>query len=85
LSDGYAKAAARIVALLGEAGCRLLLNLLEQDDEVRAYAFRQLHERGRSRALLDALADLGAYPVMRGWFVEHLRMELGELETRREA
>jgi hypothetical protein len=30
-------------------------------------------------ALLDALTDLEADPVMRGWLVEHVRLELDEM------
>jgi hypothetical protein len=47
------------VSLLG-AGARQLLKLLEQDDVARADVFRQLHERGRSQALLDVLTDLSS-------------------------
>jgi hypothetical protein len=41
---------------------------LDADDAVRADAFRQFYERGTH----DALTDLEADPVMRGWLVEHL-------------
>jgi hypothetical protein len=73
----YQDAARRVVATLGPDGARDLLRLLEADDVVRADAFRQLHDRGGHEALLDALTDLEADPVMRGWLVEHLRLELG--------
>jgi len=43
--------------------------LLESDDGVRADAFRQFHERGVHEPLLDALTDLEADHVMRGWLV----------------
>ena len=51
--------------------------VLEADDEVRVGAFRQFHERGGNEALLDALTDLEADAVMRGWLAEHLRLALG--------
>jgi hypothetical protein len=69
-------AARSIVATLGEEGTRDLLRLLESDDLTRADTFRQLHARGGHDALLDALAELEADPVMRGWLIEHLRAEL---------
>jgi hypothetical protein len=47
-------------------------------DTIRADAFRQFHERGGNEALLDALTDLEADLVMRGWLVEHLRIVLEE-------
>jgi hypothetical protein len=73
----YQAAARRGVEILGSDAARELMRLLEADDEVRVDAFRQLHERGGHDALLDALTDLEADPVMRGWLVEHLRLELG--------
>jgi hypothetical protein len=59
------------------SAAREFLALLDSDDDVRADAFRQFHERGGNEALLDALTDLEADSVMRGWLVEHLRIELG--------
>ena len=73
----YQAAAQGIVATLGEEGARDLLTLLEYDDAIRAEAFRQYHDRGGHEALLDALTDLEADPVMRGWLVDQLRIELG--------
>ncbi len=72
----YEEAARSIVVALGSEGAHELLLLLEADDRVRADLFRQLHERGTNEALLDAMADLEADPVMRGWLVEHLRLQL---------
>ena len=72
----YEAAARRIVETLGADRARDLLRLLEADDVIRADAFRQFHERGGHEPLLDALADLEADPVMRGWLVEHLRLIL---------
>jgi hypothetical protein len=72
----YQAAARLIVEVLGPDGARDLLRLLETDDAVRAEAFRQFHERGGNEALLDALTDLEADPMMRGWLVEHLRLVL---------
>jgi hypothetical protein len=43
--------ARRIMSLLGNDGARQFLKLLELDSAVRADAFRQLHERGRSSYL----------------------------------
>jgi hypothetical protein len=74
--DEYEDAARRIVEVLGEPAAREFLTLLESNDTVRADAFRQLYERGGEDALLDSLHDLEADPVMRGWLVEHLRLEL---------
>jgi hypothetical protein len=74
--DQYQAAARRIVQVLGGPAARDLLRLLESDDDIRADAFRQLYERGGHDALLDSLHDLEADPVMRGWLVEGLRMEL---------
>ena len=85
MSDEYSIATKRIVSLLGDVGARQFLKLLEQDDVVRADAFRQLHERGRSRALLDALTDLEAAPSCAvGWssiFASSLVAEKGALTT----
>ena len=72
----YEEAAKSIVATLGSEWSYELLCLLEADDSVRADLFRQLHERGTNEALLDAMTDLEADPVMRGWLVEHLRLQL---------
>ena len=69
----YQAAAHSLAATLGEAGARDLLCLLESDDAIRADAFRQFHERGGHEALLEALTDLEADPIMRGWLVEQLR------------
>jgi hypothetical protein len=73
----YEAAARRIVHLLGEPAAREFLILLDADDAVRADAFRQFYERGGNDALLDSLHDLAADPVIRGWLVEYLRLELG--------
>jgi len=75
--SGYRAAARRTAEMLGESAARDLLRLLESDDVIRADAFRQFHERGGHEPLLDALTDLEADPVMRGWLVEHPRLELG--------
>lgn len=75
MSD-YQDAARRTVDILGEPAARDLLLLLDADDAIRADAFRQFDERGGHEALLDALPDLEADPVMRGWLAEHLRLEL---------
>jgi hypothetical protein len=75
MSD-YQAAARRIIETLGEPAARDLLVLLDSDDAVRADMFRQFHERGGHEPLLDALTDLEADPVMRGWLVEHLRLQL---------
>lgn len=72
----YEEAARSIVVTLGPERARELLLLLEADDVVRADLFRQMHERGTNEALLDAMTDLEADPVMRGWLVECLRLEL---------
>jgi hypothetical protein len=72
----YQTAARRIVEALGPEMSAELLLLLEADDEVRADAFRQLYVRGGHELLLQALTDLEADPVMRGWLVEHLRLEI---------
>jgi hypothetical protein len=75
----YEAAARQIVETLGPEAARDLLVLLDYDDVVRADAFRQFYERGGHEPLLDALTDLEADPVMRGWLVEHLRMQLGAI------
>jgi hypothetical protein len=72
----YASAAKSIVEILGEPAVRDLLQLLESNDAIRADAFRQCHERGRHEPLLNALTDLEADSVMRGWLVERLRIAL---------
>ena len=72
----YEEAARSIVVTLGPEGAHELLLLFEADDRERASLFRQLHERGTNEALLDAMTDLEADPVMRGWLVEHLRLAL---------
>ena len=74
----YADAARRTVDILGEPAARDLLQLLDSVDAIRADAFRQFHERGGQEAVPDALTDLEAEPVMRGWLVEYLKMELGK-------
>jgi hypothetical protein len=66
----YQAAARQIVETLGPEAARELLMLLDSDDAIRADTFRQL---------LDSLGDLEADPVMRGWLVEHLRIELGRV------
>jgi hypothetical protein len=73
----YQAAARSIVATLGPTAARELLLLLESDDDARPELFRQLYERGTNEALLDAMTDLEANPVVRGCLVEHLRLELG--------
>ncbi len=73
----YQHAARRIVTVLGEDGARQFLKLLDSSDTARADALRQLYERGGRDALLDSLHDLEADPLVRGWLVEHLRVELG--------
>ena len=78
MSD-YANEARKMIRTLGREGAGELLRLLDQPDAVRADAFRQLHERGTNRALEDALLDIEADPVMRGWLTEHLRLELHQL------
>ena len=75
----YQIAARRIVDALGPETAGELLRLLEADDEVRADAFRQLYVQGGHELLLQALTDLESDPVMRGWLVEHLRVELDAL------
>lgn len=72
----YQIAARRIVEALGPEVASELLVLLEADDEIRADAFRQLYLQGGHELLLQALTDLEADPVMRGWLVEHLRLEI---------
>jgi hypothetical protein len=72
----YQTAARRIVDALGRETAGELLRLLEADDEVRADAFRRLYVRGGHELLLQALTDLEADPVMRGWLVEHVRLAL---------
>jgi hypothetical protein len=67
--------------MYGEPAAREFLTLLESNDTVRADTFRQLFERGDNDALLDSLHDLEAGPVMRGWLVEYMRMELGEVSA----
>ena len=47
-----------------------------------ADAFRQLYERGGKDALLDSLHDLEVDPLMRGWLVEYMKLELGEPRMR---
>ena len=74
--DQYQEAARRIVDTLGDPAIREFLTLLESNDTVRADIFRQFYERGGHEPLLDALADLEADPVMRGWLVEYLRIRL---------
>ena len=76
--DEYQDAARRIVEVLGESAAREFLTLLESNDTVRADTFRRFYERGDNDALLDSLHDLEADPVMRGWLVEQLRLELGD-------
>lgn len=76
--EDYVETAARLVHILGSAGARDLLKLLDQPDDVRADAFRQLHERGEHDALLDTLTELEADPVMRGWLAENLRLVLDQ-------
>ena len=66
---------AEVIDSLGEPAARDPLRLLEADDGSRADAFRQFHERGGQEPLLDALANLEGDLVMRGWLVEHLRVE----------
>ena len=78
MSD-YQAAAQEIVETLGEPAARDLLRLLESDADVRADAFRQFYERGGHEPMLDALTDLEANPVMRGWLVEHLWIQLGRV------
>jgi hypothetical protein len=73
----YARAARDLINVLGEEGARQLLLLLHRPDYVRADVFRQLHARGTHRLLEDALVDLEADDVMRGWLAEHLRLALG--------
>ena len=75
----YQTAAQRIVDALGPEMAGELLRLLEADDEVRADAFQQLYVRGGHEQLLQALTDLESDPVMRGWLVEHLRVQLDAL------
>jgi hypothetical protein len=74
--DEYQIAARRIVEVLGEPAAREFLTLLESNDTVRADVFRQFHKCGGHDAMLGALADLEADPVLRGWLVEHLRIAL---------
>ena len=71
----YSDAAKRIVDTLGEPAARELLTLLESDDAIRADAFRKFYEPDGHEPLTDALTELEADPVMRGWLVEHLRLE----------
>jgi hypothetical protein len=75
MSD-YRVAARRTVEILGEPAARELLQLLDSDDAIRADAFRPFYERGGHEPLLDALADLEADPVMRGWLVGFLRLKI---------
>lgn len=75
----YADAAGALVSMLGVNGARSLLTLLDQPDQVRADAFRQLHARGSHRLLEDVLVDLELDPPMRIWLAEYLRLELGML------
>ncbi len=74
--NDYERAAQELVAKLGDVAARQLLLWLDSPDDVRADLFRQLHERGTHEALLDAMTDLEADPVMRGWLVEYLRLAL---------
>jgi hypothetical protein len=76
--DEYQDAARRIVEVLGEPAAREFVTLLASDESVRADSFRQLYERGSHDAMLDSLHDLEADPIIRGWLVEYLRMQLGE-------
>jgi hypothetical protein len=76
--DEYQAAARRIVEILGEPASREFVTLLESDDTVRADAFRQIYERDGHDALLGSLHDLEADPIMRGWFVEYLRLEVSD-------
>ena len=80
----YVAAARRIVEVLGEPAAREFLTLMESDDTVRADAFRQLYERGDNDALLDSLHDLEADPLMRGWLVEYMKMQLRWFRYRRD-
>jgi hypothetical protein len=73
----YASAARELVNVLGVDSARSLVTLLDQPDKVRADVFRQLHERRSHPALEDALLDLEADTVVRGWLTECLRLELG--------
>jgi len=68
-----------MVQVLGEPATRESVTLLESNDTVRADTFRQPYERGGNDALLDSLHDLEADPVMRGWLVEYLRLQLDGL------
>ena len=74
----YEAAARSLFATLGQERTRDLIRLLELDDVTRADAFRQLHERGGREALLDAFTDLELDPVVRGWLIEYLKVEIGE-------
>ena len=75
MATDYRGAAQRIFGTLGESAPRDLLRPLDSGDAIRA-AFRQFHERGGHEALLDALTDLEADPILRGWLAEHLRLQL---------
>jgi hypothetical protein len=76
--NDHQAAARRIIEILGEPAARDLLVLLDSEDVVRADAFRQLYEREGHEPLLDALTDAEVDPVMRGWLVKHLRLEVGD-------
>jgi hypothetical protein len=74
----YQDAAQRIVGILGIEGARQLLRLLDEPDDVRADAFRQLYERGRHTPMLDALTDLESDRIMREWLAEQLRLVMDD-------
>jgi len=76
MSD-YAATARALVRVLGPKGARQLLMVLDKPDPVRADLFHQLYERGGSEPLLEALYELEANSIMRGWLAEYLRLELG--------
>ena len=72
----YSEGAERIIDVLGPNAARDLLTILEAGSAARADVYRQLYERGDHAALLDALTDLEADPILRGVLVEHLRLQL---------
>jgi len=72
----YSEAAERIIEVLGPIAARDLLRILEAGSGARAVVYRQLYERGDHAALLDALTDLEADPILRDVLVEHLRLQL---------